>query len=66
MSQPAPDSREQNDLILNLARVLHVNGQTTDQTRVATERLGRSLGLRALVNPHWGEIELQLENSGTS
>jgi uncharacterized membrane protein YjjP (DUF1212 family) len=65
MSQPSPDSREQNDLILNLARVLHVNGQTTDQTRVATERLGRSLGLRTKVNLHWGEIELQPEDSGT-
>jgi uncharacterized membrane protein YjjP (DUF1212 family) len=50
------------DLVLALARVLYVNGQATDQTLEATERLGDNLGLRAKIFPRWGELQLQAED----
>ena len=59
------NSQEQTDLILSFARVLHVNGQSTDETLAATERLSRNLGLSAKVIPRWGELELQVGNLGT-
>ena len=37
-------------LVLALARVLFVNGQATEQTVVAAERLGRAIELRAKVD----------------
>jgi uncharacterized membrane protein YjjP (DUF1212 family) len=54
--------REHYNLILAFARVLYVNGQATEQTVAAAERLGRALGLRAVVMPRWGELQLQLED----
>jgi uncharacterized membrane protein YjjP (DUF1212 family) len=57
--------QERSDLILSCARVLHVNGQSTDETLAATERLGDSLGLRATIIPHWGELQLQVGDLGT-
>ena len=56
--------QERCDLVLSFARVLHVNGQSTDETLVATERLGNNLGLRANLMPHWGELELQVGDLG--
>ena len=44
------------------ARVLYVNGQSTDQTLAAAERLGDALGLRARIMPRWGELQLQAED----
>ncbi len=41
------------------ARVLYVNGQSTDQTLTAAARLGDTLGLRAKIMPRWGELQLQ-------
>src|SRR5215831_4835330 len=57
--------QEQSDLVLSCARVLHVNGQSTDKTLAATERLGNSLGLRATLIPHWGALHLQVGDLGT-
>ena len=51
-------------LILTFARVLYVNGQTTEQTVAAAELLGRALGERAEVMPRWGELRLQVEEQG--
>src|SRR5262249_4650694 len=51
--------QECSNLILDFAKVLFANGQATDQTISATERLGRVLGLRAILMPRWGELELQ-------
>jgi uncharacterized membrane protein YjjP (DUF1212 family) len=51
--------QERSNLILDFAKVLFANGQATDQTIDATERLGRGLGLRAWIIPRWGELELQ-------
>jgi uncharacterized membrane protein YjjP (DUF1212 family) len=53
--------QERSDLILSFAKVLFANGQATDQTISATERLGRALGLRARIIPRWGELALQTE-----
>ena len=54
--------RERSDLILTFAKVLFANGQATDQTVGAAERLGRRLGLRAMIIPRWGELELQADD----
>src|SRR5215510_15029972 len=58
--------QERSDLVLGCARVLQVNGQSTDETPAATERLGNSLGLRATLMPHWGELHLQVGDLGTT
>src|SRR5262249_24695752 len=57
--------QERSDLVLSCARVLHVNGQSTDETMAATERLGNRLGLHATLIPHWGELHLQVGDLGT-
>src|SRR6202011_2963417 len=49
---------ERSNLVLAFARVLYVNGQATDQTVAATERLGSAFGLRADLMPRWGELQL--------
>ncbi|HVI13349.1 MAG TPA: threonine/serine exporter family protein [Pseudolabrys sp.] len=54
--------QERSNLILTFAKVLFANGQATDQTVDAAERLGRGLGLRARIIPRWGELELQAED----
>ena len=49
------------NLILAFARVLYVNGQATDQTVGAAERLAHALGLHVKIMPRWGELQLQCE-----
>jgi len=53
---------ERSTLVLAFARVLYVNGQDTDQTMSAAERLGDILGLRAKIMPRWGELQLLAED----
>ncbi len=53
---------ERSDLVLACTRVLYVNGQATDQTLAAAERLGAALGVRAKIMPRWGELRLQAED----
>jgi uncharacterized membrane protein YjjP (DUF1212 family) len=53
------------DLILTSARLLHVNGQSTEETITATERLGRALGLSTTLIPRWGELQLQAEDGAS-
>jgi uncharacterized membrane protein YjjP (DUF1212 family) len=53
---------ERSNLVLAFARVLFINGQATEQTVDAAERLGRTLGLRAKVMPRWGELQLQSDD----
>jgi hypothetical protein len=55
---------ERSNLVLAFARVLYINGQATDQTVAAAERLGRALGLRATITPRWGELQIQSEAEG--
>jgi len=47
------------NLVLTFARTLFMNGQATDQTVAAAERLARTLGLRANLMARWGELQLQ-------
>lgn len=53
---------ERSNLVLFFARVLYVNGQSTQQTSAAAERLGDLLGLRSAIFPRWGELELEAED----
>jgi uncharacterized membrane protein YjjP (DUF1212 family) len=50
---------ECSDLILNFARVLYVNGESTDRTLAAAERLSRCMGFPATIFAHWGSLEIQ-------
>lgn len=52
-------SDERCNVVLAFARTLFVNGQATDQTVAAAERLGRAVGLRASVTARWGELMLR-------
>jgi uncharacterized membrane protein YjjP (DUF1212 family) len=53
---------ERSDLVLAFARVLYVNGQSTDQTLEAAEPLGDTIGLRAKILARWGALQLQAED----
>ena len=55
--------QERSDLILKFANVLFSNGQATDLTISAIERLGRGLGLHANIIPRWGELDLKAEDA---
>jgi len=46
-------------LVLSLAQVLHVNGQSTEETIGAAERLGQTLGMRVRLIPRWGELQIE-------
>jgi uncharacterized membrane protein YjjP (DUF1212 family) len=49
-------------VILACASVLYANGQSTEQTVNAAERLGHALGLHAALLPRWGELQLVAED----
>jgi len=51
--------QERAELVLGFARTLYVNGQSTDETVAAAERLGHVLDLHAWIIPLWGELQLQ-------
>jgi uncharacterized membrane protein YjjP (DUF1212 family) len=53
---------ERSSLVLAFAHVLYLNGQATDQTLDAAQRLGDTLELRANLMPRWGELQLQAED----
>jgi uncharacterized membrane protein YjjP (DUF1212 family) len=57
---------ERADLVLRLARLLHVNGQSTHETIAAAERLSNHLGLCITIIPRWEEIELRARDETTS
>jgi uncharacterized membrane protein YjjP (DUF1212 family) len=56
-------SDEPSNLVLAFARTLFVNGQATDETVSAAERLARALGLRPSVTARWGELLLSAEGN---
>src|SRR5467141_10224 len=62
--KPLPDPQTPSDLILAFARVLHVNGESTDETLAAIEPLARRLGLRARVVPSWEGLQLRAGDDG--
>jgi uncharacterized membrane protein YjjP (DUF1212 family) len=49
------------ELVLRSARVLFVNGQSTEQTVAAAEQLAKTLGMRAELMPRWGQMQLKVE-----
>jgi len=53
---------ERADIVLAVARVLYVNGQSTDQVLASAERTGHTLGLRAKIMPRWGELQLEAQD----
>jgi uncharacterized membrane protein YjjP (DUF1212 family) len=68
---PSPsDSRQQRPLPVTLeflsatARLLFVNGQTTESVVQAAARAGHALGFRVAVAPSWGELVLRVEGDG--
>jgi uncharacterized membrane protein YjjP (DUF1212 family) len=56
---------ERSDLVLAFARVLHENGQSTDETVAAAGRLSNKLGLDGTLIPGWGELQLQAADGAT-
>ena len=50
---------EQSDVVLAVAEVLYVNGESTDDTVAAVERLCTNLGLRCAIMPRWGELQMR-------
>jgi uncharacterized membrane protein YjjP (DUF1212 family) len=54
---------ERSNLILAFARVSYINGESTHQILSAAERLSNCLGFRATIFPHWGELEVQTEDT---
>jgi uncharacterized membrane protein YjjP (DUF1212 family) len=72
MWQPAPERRvvsaspqRRSDLVLAFARVLHVNGESTDDTLAAAGRLADHLGLRGRIVPRWGELQIESAEDGS-
>ena len=55
-------SRAIETIALAAARLLD-DGQTTEKTVVATERLGRALGLSVRVLPRWDELAVHVEDA---
>ena len=56
---------ERADLVLTIARVLFVNGQSTDQMLASAESVGRTLGLQVKIMPRWGELQLEAREGET-
>lgn len=54
---------ERSNLMLAFARVSYINGESTHQILSAAERLSNCLGFRATIFPHWGELEVQTEDT---
>lgn len=57
-----PDLASALELISTSARLLFVNGQTTERTVTASVRLAEKLGFRASLLPRWGELALRIED----
>jgi len=53
-------------LISVSARLLFANGQTTQRTVSAVERLAEALGFRATVFPHWGDLIVRIDDDNGS
>ncbi len=62
LSHSREEPRDALDLIMASARLLFVNGQTTEHTVEAATRLATALGFRATLFPRWGELTLRLED----
>lgn len=54
------------ETVARAAALLLENGQTTELTVAAAERLGRALGLPVTVHPRWGELAVQVDNTAST
>ena len=54
---------ERSAFVLTAAKLLFVNGQSTEQTVVAAARLADALGLRARLVARWSELALQVDSA---
>ena len=55
---------EECELVLAFARTLYVNGQGTELTLAAAQRLAGALGLRVNIGLRWAELDVQREENG--
>src|SRR4029077_6402203 len=54
------------DLVSTSARLLFGNGQSTEQTVMASVRLAEALGFRGSLFPRWGELVVRIEDDAGS
>jgi uncharacterized membrane protein YjjP (DUF1212 family) len=59
-------SEDRSELSLAFAKVLYVNGQSTDVVVAAIRKLGNKLGINTELLPRWGELQLRAEDDGTT
>src|SRR6266481_5669633 len=52
--------QEHCELVRAFARVLFVNGQSTERIVAAVEQFAKTLGLRVEVIPRWGELQVEV------
>jgi uncharacterized membrane protein YjjP (DUF1212 family) len=57
---------ERADIVLAFARILFVNGQSTDQIVAAAGRVGDALGLRTQMTARWGQLQLEVRDGHTT
>src|SRR5215212_11410887 len=60
------DTAERYDTLLAATALLYANGQSTQMTRTAVERLNRGLELDAVVVPSWSMLTLTAAGSRTT
>lgn len=63
---PGPTRLTRSDPVKTVAEaatLLFTNRQTTEQTVVAAERLGRALGVPLTLHPRWGELEIRVDGT---
>ncbi|HVI88978.1 MAG TPA: threonine/serine exporter family protein [Dongiaceae bacterium] len=51
------------ETISRAAALLFANGQTTERTIAATERIGHALGLSVTLQPRWGELTVHVTDT---
>jgi uncharacterized membrane protein YjjP (DUF1212 family) len=54
---------ERSNFVLAVARVLFVNGESTQKTTDSAMRISKCMGFDAAILPCWGELELQVDDS---
>ena len=63
---PGPTLLTRSDAVKTVeeaATLLFANGETTDRTVVAADRLGRALGVPLTLHPRWGELEVRVDGT---
>lgn len=69
MNAPAMGRHKNDDysrLILAFAQVLFVNGQATEKMLADAAQLANALGLQATLLPSWGELEIHIDDDGST